>query len=108
MCRSADRRKEEAAMLEQKRARLQAKLEAIYASLRKRPAKIEAAERRVGRWRGRYPLLAIQRFIGERGLNLCAIVRNDGVIGLMYQRITAHRERYESTHRIEHSRKLAP
>ncbi|MGA0094657.1 MAG: IS1634 family transposase, partial [Chthoniobacterales bacterium] len=55
MCRSADRRKKEAAMLEQKRARLLAKLEAIDASLRKRPAKIEVAERRVGRWLGRYP-----------------------------------------------------
>ena len=55
MCRSADRRKKEAAMLEQKRARLLAKLEAIDSSLRKRPAKIEVAERRVGRWLGRYP-----------------------------------------------------
>ena len=42
-------------MLEQKRARLRAKLEEIDKALRKRPAKIETAERRVGRWLGRYP-----------------------------------------------------
>jgi len=55
MCRSADRRKKEAAMLEQKRARLLAKLEEIDQSLRKRPKKIGVAERRLGRWLGRYP-----------------------------------------------------
>lgn len=55
MCRSADRREKESAMLRQKRERLLAKLDEIDQSLRKRPAKIETAERRVGRWLGRYP-----------------------------------------------------
>ena len=41
-------------MLAQKRARLLAKLEEIDQSLRKSPKKIEIAERRVGRWLGRY------------------------------------------------------
>jgi len=55
MCRSAERREKEAAMLRQQRERLSAKLKEIDNSLRKRPAKIEVAERRVGRWLGRYP-----------------------------------------------------
>lgn len=55
MCRSADRREKEAAMLQLKRERLLAKLAEIDASLRKRPAKVAVAERRVGRWLGRYP-----------------------------------------------------
>ena len=55
MCRSADRREKEAAMLQQQCERLLAKLDEIDHSLRKRPAKIETAERRVGRWLGRYP-----------------------------------------------------
>jgi transposase len=54
ICRSRDRQKKEAAMLEQKRARLLAKLKEIDASLRKRPQKIEPAAKRVGRWLGRY------------------------------------------------------
>ena len=60
MCRSRDRREKEAAMLEQKRARLLAKLAEIDQSLNKRPARIEVAERRVGRWLGRYS--AAERF----------------------------------------------
>lgn len=55
ICRSRDRREKEAAMLELKRARLLAKLREIDAGLRKRPQKLEAAARRVGRWTGRYP-----------------------------------------------------
>jgi len=55
MCRSSDRREKEAAMLRQQRERLLAKLDEIDRSLRERPAKIETAERRVGRWLGRYP-----------------------------------------------------
>ena len=60
MCRSRDRREKEAAMLEQKRARLLAKLNEIDQSLNKRPVRIEVAERRVGRWLGRYS--AAERF----------------------------------------------
>ena len=60
MCRSRDRREKEAAMLEQKRARLLARLSEIDQSLNKRPARIEVAERRVGRWLGRYS--AAERF----------------------------------------------
>ena len=55
ICRSTDRQKKEAAMLEQKRARLLTKLHEIDQSLNKQPRKIEVAERRVGRWLGRYP-----------------------------------------------------
>jgi len=55
MCRSADRKKKEAAMLEQKRVRLRAKLEEIHQSLCKRPQNLATIERRVGRWMGRYP-----------------------------------------------------
>jgi transposase len=54
ICRSRDRQKKEAAMLEQKRARLLAKLKEIDASLRQRPQKIGTIERRVGKWMGRY------------------------------------------------------
>ena len=54
ICRSTDRQKKEAAMLEQKRVRLLAKLDEIDKSLKKQPRKIEVAERRVGRWLGRY------------------------------------------------------
>ncbi len=60
MCRSRDRREKEAAMLEQKRARLLAKLSEINQSLNKRPARIEVAEPRVGRWLGGYS--AAERF----------------------------------------------
>ena len=62
MARSAERREKEAAMLEQKRARLHAKLEEIDKSLQRRPAKIETVERRIGRWLGRYP--AAERVYG--------------------------------------------
>lgn len=55
ICRSTDRRKKEAAMLEQKRERLLTKLHEIDQSLNKQPRKIDVAERRVGRWLGRYP-----------------------------------------------------
>ena len=54
ICRSTDRQKKEAAMLEQKRERLLAKLHEIDKSLKKQPRKIDVAERRVGRWLGRY------------------------------------------------------
>ena len=36
------------------KGRLQAKLDEIDRSLHKRPAKVETAERRVGRWLGKY------------------------------------------------------
>jgi transposase len=56
LCRSSDRRNKEAAMLEQQRERLLARLGATDAGLRKRPAKdVGAVERRIGRWLGRYP-----------------------------------------------------
>lgn len=54
LCRSAERAKKEAAMLELKRTRLREKLAEIDRSLRKRPQKIETIERRVGRWLGRF------------------------------------------------------
>ena len=54
ICRSTDRQKKEAAMLEQKRERLLAKLHEIDKSLKKQPRKIDVAERRVGRWLVRY------------------------------------------------------
>lgn len=54
MARSKDRREKESAMLAQAKARLLAKLTEIDASLRKRPAKPETIERRVGRWQGRH------------------------------------------------------
>ena len=60
MCRSRDRGEKEAAMLDQKRTRLLAKLSEIDQSLNKCPARIEVAERRVGRWLGRYS--AAERF----------------------------------------------
>jgi len=56
LCRSSDRRNKEAAMLEQQRQRLMAKLEQTSDSLHKRPAKdVGLIERRIGRWLGRYP-----------------------------------------------------
>ena len=51
---SIDRAEKESAMLAQSKARLQAKLEQIDASLQKRPAKLGTIERRIGRWMGRY------------------------------------------------------
>ena len=54
LCRSRDRREKEAAILERQRSRLLAKLVEIDKSLSKRPSRIEVAERRVGRWLGRY------------------------------------------------------
>jgi len=54
IARSRERREKEAAMLAQARGRLQAKLDEIDRSLQKRPAKVETAERRVGRWLGKY------------------------------------------------------
>lgn len=55
ICRSADRGKKEEAMLEQKRARLLAKLAEIDGSLRQAPKSMDATQRRIGRWLGRYP-----------------------------------------------------
>lgn len=54
MARSAERREKEAAMLRQAKDRLRGKLEEIDRSLAKRPARIETAERRVGRWLGKH------------------------------------------------------
>lgn len=54
VARSKDRREKESAMLAQAKARLLAKLTEIDASLRKRPAKPETIERRVGRWQGKH------------------------------------------------------
>lgn len=54
MARSQDRGEKERAMLEKAKTRLLSKLREIDASLKKRPAKVESAAQRVGRWRGRY------------------------------------------------------
>ncbi|MBC9888805.1 MAG: IS1634 family transposase [Opitutae bacterium] len=54
LCRSRERREKEAAMLENKRAKLLAKLKEIDEGLRKRPAAMASAQRRVGRWLGRF------------------------------------------------------
>lgn len=54
LCRSRERREKEAAMLENKRVKLLAKLREIDEGLRKRPATMAAAQRRVGRWLGRF------------------------------------------------------
>jgi transposase len=65
LCRSADRQKKEAAMLELKRQRLMAKLRQTDASLRKSPAKDPGTvERRIGRWLGRYS--AAERLVTVR------------------------------------------
>lgn len=59
LCRSTDRAAKEAAMLQQKRARLRAALSQIDEALQKRPAaKLGPLERRIGRWLGRYPAAA--------------------------------------------------
>ncbi len=55
MCRSDERREKENSMLELKRQRLLEKLKTIDTSLRKKPITIEKAERRVGRWLGKFP-----------------------------------------------------
>ncbi|MBL9153519.1 MAG: IS1634 family transposase [Verrucomicrobiales bacterium] len=65
LCRSADRRQKEAAMLDQQRQRLLAQLHKTDASLRRRPAKdVVKVGCRIGRWLGRYPgaekLIAVQ------------------------------------------------
>ena len=54
LCRSRERREKEAAMLEHKRAKLLAKLKEIDEALRKRPTAMAMAQRRVGRWLGRF------------------------------------------------------
>ena len=54
LCRSRERREKEAAMLKQKRAKLLAKLKAIDEGLGKRPVAMITAQRRVGRWLGRF------------------------------------------------------
>lgn len=56
LCRSVDRRRKEAAMLDLQRQRLLAQLEKTARSLRKRPVKDPGKiERRIGRWLGKYP-----------------------------------------------------
>jgi transposase len=65
LCRSADRRQKEAAMLDQQRQRLLAQLHKTDASLRRRPAQdVVKVGCRIGRWLGRYPgaekLIAVQ------------------------------------------------
>lgn len=60
LCRSRERREKEAAILRHKRAKLCAKLQEIDEGLRKRPARMETAQRRVGRWLGRFG--AAERF----------------------------------------------
>lgn len=65
LCRSTDRQKKEAGMLELKRQRLMAQLQQADASLRRKPAKdTGAVERRIGRWLGRYP--AAERLVTVR------------------------------------------
>ena len=54
IARSKDRREKEAAMLKKAKTRLLNKLCEIDGSLKKRPAKLENAAQRLGRWRGRY------------------------------------------------------
>ncbi len=55
LCRSEERQKKEAAMLELKRQRLMDQLEKLDRSLKKRAAKDPGTiERRIGRWMGRY------------------------------------------------------
>jgi len=53
LCRSETRHQKEAAMLRRQRDRLRAKLRQIDASLKKRPQKPQAIERRIGKWLGR-------------------------------------------------------
>jgi transposase len=53
LCRSKARHEKEAAMLQRQRDRLRTKLTQIDASLRKRRAKPETIERRIGKWLGR-------------------------------------------------------
>lgn len=60
LCRSRERREKEAAILRHKRAKLWAKLQEIDEGLRKRPARMETAQRRVGRCLGRFG--AAERF----------------------------------------------
>lgn len=59
LCRSADRAAKESAMLERQLERLREQLSRIDIGLRKHPTKdVGAAERRLGRWLGRYPAAA--------------------------------------------------
>ena len=53
LCRSLARHEKEAAMLNRQRDRLRTKLLQIDASLKKRPQKLEAVGRRIGKWMGR-------------------------------------------------------
>ena len=53
LCRSQARHEKEAAMLQRQRDRLRTKLEQIDASLKKRKAKPDPIERRIGKWLGR-------------------------------------------------------
>lgn len=54
LCRSLARHEKEAAMLNRQRDRLRTKLEQIDASLKKRRAKPDPVERRIGKWMGRH------------------------------------------------------
>ncbi len=70
LCRSSDRREKEAAILEQQRQRLLARLQKTDASLRKRPVQDAGKiERRIGRWLGHYP--------GAEKLLVVSIERDD-------------------------------
>ena len=77
LCRSSDRRKKEASMLEQQHQRLRAQLDKTDAGLRKRPAKDPGTiERRIGRWLGRYPgagkLINVRVKLDDKG-RACAL-----------------------------------
>jgi hypothetical protein len=83
LCRSAARRRKEAAMIQLQRQRLRAQLDKTHAALQRRPIKDAGKiERRIGRWLGRFPAaerlleITVQRNaaglacgleIGERG-----------------------------------------
>ena len=64
LCRSTDRAAKEGAMLERQRRRFLAGLHRIATRLCRHPSEMGKAERRVGRWLGKYPRAA--KFIAAR------------------------------------------
>lgn len=75
LCRSQARHEKEAAMLRRQRDRLRTKLEQIDASLKKRPQKPLAIERRIGKWLGR-------NTAAEKVFDVEVLIEDDKAVGL--------------------------
>jgi transposase len=75
LCRSVARHQKEAAMLRRQRDRLRAKLMQIDTALKKRPQKVQAVERRIGKWLGR-------NTAAEKVFHVEVITEDNNAVGL--------------------------